>query len=213
MDITTNRQQPLPHAGKLRLSNDDGLARVVDSNGRRARLRPEAGTPVHGVIATGTLTGTTIAADDTVTIADLTYTFVDALSEDTGDAVPYEVLVGATDSDSLDNLIAAINGDTGEGTLYGTGTVAHPSVTAAAGAGDTMDVSFTAGAGVAGNDIATTATLTSGDWGAANLEGGVDATEGILGDQLFDSTNLYQCLADVTKTSTSGWKKIAFSAL
>lgn len=123
-----------------------------------------------GVQGTGTLTGTTIAADDTVTIGAVTYTFVAALS---APAVAYEVLVGATDSDSLDNLIAAINGDAGEGATYGTGTVAHPLVTAAAGAGDTMDVTEILAAGAV---IATTAVLTAGDWAAATLQGGIAAS-------------------------------------
>jgi hypothetical protein len=120
------------------------------------------------VAATGTLTGTTIAADDTVTIGAVTYTYVTEL---TAPAVPYEVKVGASDSASLDNLIAAINKAAGEGTTYGTGTVAHALVTAAAGAGDTMDLTAKT-AGYIGNKVATTATLTSGDWGAATLEGG-----------------------------------------
>lgn len=127
------------------------------------------GATTHNVAATGTLTGTEIAADDTVDINGVEYTFVAALSDDP--AVPYEVLVGATDSDSLDNLIAAINGAAGEGTLYGTGTVAHPDVTAAAGAGDTAVVTARVG-GLEGNAITTTAVLTDGDWGAATLAGG-----------------------------------------
>ena len=132
-----------------------------------------------GVKGTGTLTGTTIAADDTVTIGDHVYTFVASL---TSPAVPDEVLVGASDSDSLDNLIAAINGDAGEGTLYGTGTVANAYVTAAAGAGDTMDVTAITADGVA---TATTATLTAGDWGAATLAGSILASgaTGVLAEQ------------------------------
>lgn len=123
-----------------------------------------------GVKGTGTLTGTTIAADDTVTIGAITYTFVAALSDP---AVAYEVLVGASDSDSLDNLIAAINAAAGAGSTYGTGTLAHPQVTAAAGAGDTMTVQGILADGVA---VATTATLTAGDWGAATLAGGIAAS-------------------------------------
>lgn len=122
-----------------------------------------------GVLGTGTLTGTTIAADDTVTIGAVTYTFKADLSDDQ----PNFVVVGASDSDSLDNLIAAINGDAGEGSLYGTGTVAHTLVSAAAGAGDTMVVTELEANGAV---IATTATLTAGDWGAAILAGGITAS-------------------------------------
>lgn len=121
-----------------------------------------------GVLGTGTLTGTTIADGDTVTIGSITYTFQAVLVDE-----PYNVLVGASDSDSLDNLIAAINGDAGEGTLYGTGTVPHTLVSAAAGAGDTMVVTELEPNAAT---IATTATLTAGDWGAATLEGGIAAS-------------------------------------
>lgn len=120
------------------------------------------------VAATGSLDGVTIAAGNTVTIAGIRYTFVAAL---TVPAVPYEVLVGLTDSDSLDNLIAAINAAAGAGTTYGTGTAVHPSVTAVAGAGDTMDVSAKT-AGPNGNSIQTQSGLTAGGWAGYTLSGG-----------------------------------------
>jgi hypothetical protein len=119
--------------------------------------------------ASGSLDGIVIADTDTVTIGAVTYTFKTTLS--TGPTVPYEVLVGASDSDSLDNLIAAINGAAGVGTTYSTGTVAHPLVTAAAGAGDTMDITAVA-KGAAGNGIALSASLTDGDWTDAFTGGG-----------------------------------------
>lgn len=120
--------------------------------------------------ASGTLTLTGNAgAAETVTIGAVVYTFVATL---TGAA--YEVLIGATASDSLDNLIAAINAATGAGTVYGTGTVYHPQVRAAAGPGDTMDVVSRAG-GSAYNSVATTETLTNGSWGGATLSGGSNA--------------------------------------
>jgi hypothetical protein len=120
--------------------------------------------------ATSTLTGTTIAINDTVTIGSTVYTFESPV------VVAYDVLVGGTDSISLDNLIAAITAGAGVGTLYGTGTLVHPTVTAAAGAGDTM-IATALAAGVAGNSIAVADTLTSGAWSPLNfLAGGVDAT-------------------------------------
>ena len=66
--------------------------------------------------------------------------------------------------------------------------------------------------GVAGN-IATTDALTSGAWGAATLTGGIDATEGSAGDQLYDGSYLYTAIADVEITSTSGWRKSSHAAL
>ena len=164
------------------------------------------GEPDNAEAATGVLTGTTIAADDTVTIGDLTYTFVAELTEDTGDAVPFEVLVGASDSDSLDNLIAAINGDAGEGTLYGTGTTAQPLLSAAAGAGDTIDLTAVT-AGAAGNDIPTTDGLTAGGFGAATLTGGVDGTPGKLGQLATDGTDVWTALTEDLTTTQAGWVK------
>lgn len=204
-----NTDERNPSAGFIKLVNDDGEFRLLDANGRRYRLRPESGTPTVAVAATGVLTGTTIAADDTVTIGDETYVFVAALTDP---AVPYEVLVGVSDSVSLDNLIAAVNGAAGEGTTYGTGTDAHPSVTAAAGAGDTIDFSA-AVVGTGGNTIATTAALTSGDFGAATLTGGTYCTVGSKGDQMIDGSYLYTCTAHTTATSTSGWEKSAVAAV
>ena len=55
-----------------------------------------------GSAATATLTGTTIADGDDVTIGSKTYTFQDTLTDVDGN-----VHVGASDSDSLDNLIDA----------------------------------------------------------------------------------------------------------
>lgn len=201
--------ESLPQPGYFRLCNDGGEFRILDPNGRKYRLRPESGTPTHAAYATGTLTGTTIADTNTVTIGGVVYTFKTAL---TSPAVANEVLVGASDSDSLDNLIAAINAAAGAGTLYGTGTVANPFVTAAAGAGDTMDVTARS-IGSGGNGIATTSTLTAGAFGAATLTGGSFATEASKGDQMIDGSFLYTATANVAVTSTSGWEKSAVAAL
>lgn len=66
-------------------------------------------------------------AGATVTIGDIVYTVVDELSERYGaTAIPYQVKKGAAEKNMLDNLKLAINAGTGAGTLYSTGTVAHP---------------------------------------------------------------------------------------
>lgn len=124
------------------------------------RLLPAALT-----YATGTLTLTGNAADtETVVIAGRTYTFQTVLTNVDGN-----VLIGATASDSLDNLIAAINLAAGAGTTYAAATTANTSVTAAAGAGDTMVVTAIV-EGPAGGLITTTETVT-GTWAAAKLTG------------------------------------------
>lgn len=131
-------------------------------------VREAAGVPVaaSGVL---TLTGNALN-NETVTIDGVTYTFKTALS--VGPAVAYEILIGAAATNTLDNLIAAMNSSGGVGTTYSTGTLIHPTVSGAAGAGDTMNATARA-AGLSGNSIITTDTLTAGSWGDATLSGGL----------------------------------------
>lgn len=121
------------------------------------------------VKATGILTaGSQPSDNDTVLIDAYTYTFETAFSDTSG-----RVLIGAAATDSLDNLIAAINNAGGEGTTYGTGTPVHPTVSAAAGVGDTIDAEAKLG-GTQGNLIATTTPVSVGglSWGAVLLASG-----------------------------------------
>lgn len=210
MDIATPRRPVSPPAaGDIRLIVEDGYLRAIDSNGRKMRLQVEAGVPYLAAKAGGpVLTGTTIAADDTVTIGLVEYVFV---AELTDPPAPHEVLVGVSDSASLDNLIAAINGAAGEGTTYGEGTVAHPLVVASAGAGDTMGIDARA-VGPDGN-IPVSSSLTAGSWSAAALSGGRFATEASAGDQMQEATNLYTAIQDITKTSEEGWSVAAMTEL
>lgn len=116
-------------------------------------------------VGTLTLTGNAVN-NETVGTGSRTYTWKDVL---TGAA--NEVKKGASASISLDNLIAAYNGDAGEGTLYGTGTAPNSLVSAAAGAGDTMVVTARV-AGTQGNTIPLTETMTNGAWSGAFMTGG-----------------------------------------
>lgn len=115
-----------------------------------------------------TLTGMPLNTE-TVTIGGKVYTFQAVLTNVDGN-----VLIGASASESLDNLIAAINLDAGAGTLYAAATTLHPTVAASAGVGDTM-VATAKDSGSAGNAIATLETLTNGVWGGGTLAGGDDA--------------------------------------
>lgn len=154
--------------GLLRsLPNEDGL------NGVELGLaRVAVANTGSAAAATGTLAyAANPSNNDTLTIGGVVYTYKTVL---TGAA--NEILIGASASASLDNLIAAITGGAGAGTTYGTGTVAHTSVTATAGAGDTMTVTALA-YGVGGNSIATTETFTNAGnvFGAATLTGGASS--------------------------------------
>jgi len=146
--------------GTMYLRQDGGA-------GTSLYIREAAGAPVA---ATGVLTLTANPiANEYVEIDGSRYTFRATLSG----AVANDVLIGATASDTIDNLIAAINASAGAGTTYATGTVVHPTVTAAVGAGDTMGlVAKTAGA--ASSLIVTGESLTQGFWTTPTLIGGVD---------------------------------------
>jgi hypothetical protein len=111
-----------------------------------------------------TLTGQPLDTE-TVTIDTKIYTFQTALTDVDGN-----VLIGATASDSLDNLIAAMNLAAGAGSTYAASMTAG-TYTGAAGAGDTMDILATHG-GSHHDGEATTQTLTNGTWGAAVTSGG-----------------------------------------
>lgn len=145
---------------------------TFQATGARVASSSVLSTPAE-VAATQTLTFAANASNnDPVVIGGQTYTFKTSLTAPT---TANEVLIGGSASASLDNLIAAINGAAGGGTTYGSATVANASVTAAAGAGDTMVVTAIV-AGTVGNAIATTETFTDvgNVWGAATLAGGLD---------------------------------------
>lgn len=128
------------------------------------------GSAPAAAAATGTLTLTGNALDtETVVIGSKTYTFQDTLTDVDGN-----VHIGASASDTLANLIAAINNSGGTpGTDYATSNTIHPDVSATAGTGGTATITAKV-AGAAGNDIGTSETLTNGSFGTASLEGGTD---------------------------------------
>lgn len=160
-------------------------------------------TAVAGSLAEGTITFSGNATDaDTATIGDVTYTFVDNLSEAkatqtltvTGnfaegervqvDGVtytfraspvnPYDVDLGVDAATSLDNLKSAINDSGTEGTTYGNETEAHPTVTAE-GNTDTTQVVQAKSFGTYGNRLLVSTTGENASWGDTSLAGGVDA--------------------------------------
>jgi len=89
-------------------------------------------------------------ADDTITLGSLTYTWKAALSTLGID----EVIIGATAADSADNLIAAINGATGGGTVYSSAMIVNDSAVAGLEDGSTTSIVLTApNMGASGNSI------------------------------------------------------------
>lgn len=168
------------------------------------------GAPVAAVAANQTLTLTgNVTELDTIVIGTTTYRFMNDLVPD----VAYDVLKGATASDTLDNLVAAINKAAGEGSTYGTGTVAHPLVTATAGDGDTVIVTSKV-KGTAYNTTPTTNPIDTGGvitWSGATLANGVDGTVGGKGTLRFEATKLWIAVSDCIVSDSSGWKYISYS--
>ncbi len=155
-----------------RAVNLDASSYVNDSKLEQAVIYALKNTAGDAVKAEGTLTstGTAPANNDTVTIGGYTYTFKTAL---TGAA--FEVLIGASAAAALDNLKSAINATAGAGTTYGTGTYAHPDVTATTNT-DTTQLVVARLAGTAGNAIASTEVSSQLSWGAATLASGANGT-------------------------------------
>lgn len=152
-------------------------------------------TAISGTLATGTLTQSGAATTlDEIEIDGVTYTYVTALSEakatgiftvtdvlTEGETVtiegitytfravpvsPYDIDIGASAAASLDNLKSAINDSGTEGTTYGTGTEAHPLVTATTNS-DTAQTVEARVLGVKGNTYLLATTAADGAWGAS----------------------------------------------
>lgn len=141
--------------------------------------------------ATLTLTGNTLDGL-TVNVGGKVYTFQATLTDVDGN-----VHVGASASDSLDNLIDAVNLGAGAGTDYATSMTLNPAVSAAAGAGDTMDVTAKTAVGSAGNSIVVgDGTLGSeGGWGQTTLTGGAF---GSLGERTMSHPSLVTAAGSTT---------------
>ena len=145
----------------------------------------------------------------TVTIGSITYTVVDELSETYGaTAVPYQVKKGAAEANMLDNLKLAINAGSGAGTLYGTGTVAHPYVIATTNS-DTVQkiVSRTVGDAAATavvNGLATTETMANTAWADTTFGGGTgNSNPAVTSDAatLTIGTRTYTGVIELSETS------------
>lgn len=83
-------------------------------------------TLVLGVMPGAFAFTSNVAANDTVVIGDITYTFVASPSS------AFDVDIGADLDESIGNLVAAINLTGTEGTEYAAGTTRNPYVTASA---------------------------------------------------------------------------------
>ena len=126
-------------------------------------------TSSAAVAATGVLTFTAISvAAQTVTIGERIYTWRAAVT-----TIANEVDLGANQAASQANLVAAINGAAGGGTLYGSQTAPHADVTAAVVGSTVVITARTAGIGA--HSVVLTDTMSTASWGDVFMSGGVEA--------------------------------------
>lgn len=155
---------------------DDGPAFGPWSTIGTTKTSPDNNTFIYAKLtaASNILTLTTNPTDSTTVTVGTTdgstpavYTFKTVL------ASAFDVLIGATAQDTLENLMNAINAGTGEGTTYGTGTTSNVDVEATSlPDGQIMVTALIAGA--AGNSIAVATTSTASWEFSSTLEGGED---------------------------------------
>ncbi len=153
----------------VRLASLSSSSKAVRSKLQAAlyynRKRRKTRSQISPAKASGILSFNGNAVDaETITIGITVYRFVTVLVQ------AYDILIGASASLTILNLIAAINAGAGEGTEYGTGTLEHPDVVSSHSPGIMNAVAKITGP--AGNTIVTTSTTISATWGAATLEGG-----------------------------------------
>ena len=159
------------------------VARVIGTAANGYATTSTGGTLTWADTTLGGGTGASVAgvATQNIIIGAITYTAVTSLAETHGlTAIPYQVLWETSEAVFLDNLKVAINGGAGEGTKYGTGTVAHTYVIATTNAADSQiivartvgDDTFTATV----NALATTTTLDNYAWEDTTLGGGTGAS-------------------------------------
>ncbi len=155
------------------------------------------GTVVTPVKAQGTLTFNGSVSDgETVTIGGAVYEF-DTNSDTVEGNIAVDVSGGATASDAVTALVAAITANE------------NSVVTAEAGDGNTVVVTAVV-PGTEGNNIAVSTDASNGEWAKATLTGGVDGTVAKKGTIMFDESYVYVAVDDCTAT-VSNWKKAALA--
>ncbi len=174
---------------------------------------------VNGVTAkaaSGTLTtsgggaGNTILAGSTVSVGGVTYTFTTGPVGTTANAI----LVGATDTATIANLVNAINHNTsdgaGDGALgYGSSTSINPLVTAV----DNTNGAFTFTAKTTGATTVPTATSNAEvlSWNGAAGANGVDAVTSVTAEAATGTLTM-TALPVATQTVTVGNQTYTFTA-
>jgi hypothetical protein len=206
MTLLKDQPEKTPLPGYFALCNDGGQFRILDAFGRKHRMRPERGTPVHyeaGVQQVLILDVTTDGETATAGEFDVRLIGFDVLVVDVS-----VTLVGGENNDAVATAIrAALSAESLVTDLYSVG-------------GSGRYVLLTRNTPEADDPSAALIVLPN-DVSVEEATSGIDvsgvarvfATVGSAGDELFDDEFRYIAVADVTETSVSGWKKVALSDL
>lgn len=161
--VTASNRNSVPDAPHLYiLSTTNAFLRFGDNS-----VAAAAGTA--SAPAVGTLTSAGVFQNnETVTIGTTVYTFKTALTPTVN-----EVLIGANQTASHQNLLDAINRTGTPGTQYAAATSKHPTVEATSATGTTTVLAAKT-PGTAGNAIATTETGANISFGGGTLASGTD---------------------------------------
>lgn len=152
-----------------------------------------------------TLTGN-VAEGDTVTVGGKTYTFQAELTNVNGN-----VHIGANASDSLDNLIDAINLGAGAGTDYAAATTINANVSALAGDNDTM-IATAKVAGAAGNEIASlidTGEFATAAWSMLAADNAVEDETVTIGNKVYTFKDVVDTTANEVLVGSDAAESLA----
>ena len=148
------------------------------STGTVTNTQVTATGPTSHVVTVTALVVGTFANNITLGTSEPTYTWGGSTLSGGVDPVPNQIVLNATVATQLANIKAAINGASGAGTTYSSGTIANPIATAGTVSGDNLPVTATKLASP--STIATTIpTGSQFSWGATTLTGNVTYVPGV----------------------------------
>ena len=170
-------------------ATNDELKIGVDWYNRRV---VQAAINAEPTAAYATLSFAGVPADgDTITLGGTTYTYQTVLVD-----APNNVLIGSDANSARGNLRNAINGDSGAGTIYGTGTVENPDAgVVSEGSGLIAEAKVL---GVAGESVVSTSTSANVTWDSPTLGnvGGIGVDFADTQTANLDVSALYNSVTD-----------------
>ncbi len=195
-------------SGVTSIGNVTGLQEALDL---KTSIGKKTVTPINAVAASAWMNIINNPVDgDTVTMGGVTYAFKTVISQ------AYDVLINTTPALTVQNLIIAVNKLSGEGTVYGAGTIANPLVTIVLGYGSNFYL-YSRIKGVVNNGLSLSKSSTLPSWMEFNrttpttvTSGGIDGTVGKDMEMFFVNSIMYVSVGEST-IHTANWVRSSFS--